>query len=50
MYEDPEAIKFEVMGIEIQAYKNRKTIIRGLTSEQHDRIVDAFAFYEKYNK
>lgn len=50
MYEDPEAVKFEVLGIEIQAYKNRKTIICGLADEQHDRIVDAFEFYEKYNR
>ena len=50
MYVDPEAIKFEVLEIEIQAYKNRKTIICGLADEQHDRIVDAFEFYEKYNR
>ena len=50
MYRDPDAVKFEVHGIEIQAYKNRKTIIRSLTDEQRDRIVDAFAFYEKYNR
>ena len=50
IYEDPETVKFEVLGIEIQAYKNRKTIIRGLTKEQHNRIVDAFHFYNKYNR
>lgn len=48
MWRDPDAIKFEVLGIEVQAYKNRKTILRGLSDEQYKRITDAFALYKKY--
>lgn len=42
------AVKYDVLGIEIQAYKNLKNVIRGLTDEQRTRITDAFALYKKY--
>ena len=48
LYSDIEATTFNVLKIKVQTFKNRKTIICGLTDKQRKRIVDAFAHYEKY--